>query len=241
MTVKGEKRKIKNRKKKRRRKRKENENLLEMVDPKRNLQRRRKKKFLVNRREIFRPTSFTSETIVKRSLQIMLVSVSLKLPKFLVLNGKLSVPKKKLHMKKKQPKIKSDMPAKWTNSKRTAEKSKFQPNRRNLQRRRKRRLHLPRLQVQQRHKDRTSHKKRYPMIHQTKNPSHINMCSLLVLSCVDNSTAIFTATCSYPKPNPKTNLYWFRQVRTKCTNKNVGHRRSCPCTSCRPSRRPILC
>jgi len=78
MTVKGEKRKIKNRKKKRRRKRKENENLLEMEDPKRNQQRRRKKRFPVSQREIFRPTSFTSETIVKRSLQIMLVSVSLK-------------------------------------------------------------------------------------------------------------------------------------------------------------------
>ena len=240
MIAKEAKRKIKNRKKKRKRKRNENENLLEMA-AKRNQRRRRKKRFLVNQREIFHRTSFTSEKIVRRSSQIMLVSVSLKLPKFSVLSGKLSVPMKRPHMKKKLLKIKSDMPAKWTNSKRMAEKSKFQPNRRNRQRRKKRRLLLPRLQVQQRHKDRTSHKKRYPMIHQTKNQSHINMCSLLVLSCVDNSTAIFTATCSYPKPNPKSNLYWFRQVRTKCTNKNVGHRRSCPCTSCRPSRRPILC
>jgi len=77
MIAKEAKRKIKNRKKKRKRKRNENENLLEMA-AKRNQRRRRKKRFLVNQREIFHRTSFTSEKIVRKSSQIMLVSVSLK-------------------------------------------------------------------------------------------------------------------------------------------------------------------
>ena len=239
MIVKAKRRERRNRKRKRRLKKKENENLLEMV--RRSLPKRRKKRFLVSQRETFHRTSFTSETIVKRSSRIMLASVLLKLQKFSVPNGKHSVQKKRLHTKRKLLKTKSDTPVKWTNSKRMAEKSKFLLNQRSHLRRRKKSLLPPKHLVQQK-LDHTSRKKRYPMmIHQTKNCFHRNMCSLLVLSCVDNSTAIFTATCSYPKPNPKSNLYWFRQVRTKCTNKNVGHRRSCPCTSCRPSRRPILC
>ena len=167
MIVKGKTRRTRKRKKKRKLKRKENGNLLVMAKTG-NRQRRKKRKFPDSQREVFHHTSSTSVTIVRRSSRTMLALVSLKLPKFSVHNGRLSVLKKKLHMKSWLLKINSDMLVKWTNSRRMAEKSK-PPNRRNLLRRRKR-LPLPKALVQQKQKH-TSHKKRYPMIHQTKNCS----------------------------------------------------------------------
>merc|ERR1712137_1464239 len=99
MIVKGRTRKRrKKRRKKRKLKRKENENLLVMAKTG-NRQRRKKRKFPVSQREVFHLTSSMSVTIVKRSSRTMLALVSPKLPKFSVHNGRLSVLKKKLHMK----------------------------------------------------------------------------------------------------------------------------------------------